>query len=489
MKIKQILASRNMQNSIWNVIEVLLGPAILFISIPVFLAQLGAEDYGIWMLVNSIVIVMQAFNLGLNFSTYKHVSIAISEEDNNQITNTLNTNLSFTFLILLASFIVASFLCLGVFYRDWFIDNPGVKPRLVISIFIGMVILFGKLTEQIMYSVYRAFEDFKYVTILSILLKLTTVLGSIFIAFYTKNVVHILGFTAFITLIGILVNYRLIFLFVPSYRFKFTLNKTFIKHEINYSFFIWMQSIAIIIVYQGDRLLVSYNFGLAALSFYAIVATLFNHIHMTFGAITSWLFPQVAKNMNDAVMVFDLYLRTRNVSLVISLVILALFCLISGPLFSFWLGTENYFQIAEYVKWFSVFEFFLIFSSIPNLFLNASGHEKFSLKMVLIFTSINFIGVLIGLMFFGTLLAMVIGLAVSVIPGMYWLHYSISKKFDFANHSWFRLSLLFIPSLVGSGIAIFDDYLIKSMCFILCLISVYLVYFKQQKTNFKIMVE
>ena len=489
MKFKEILASRNLKNSIWNLVEVLLGPAILFVSIPVFLAQLGAEDYGIWMLVNSIVIVMQAFNLGLNFSTYKHVSVAIAQNQKEQISNTLNTNLSFTVLILMASLIVASLLCLGIYFNNWFVENPMVKPRLITAIFIGMIILFGKLTEQILYSVYRAFEDFKYVTILSIFFKLITVLGSIAIALSTQNVVYVLAFTAAVTLLGIFANYKLLFRFVPHYKFRFVLNRSLIKHEISYSLFIWIQSIAVIIVYQGDRLLVSYKFGLAALSFYAIVATLFNHIHMAFGAMTSWIFPQVAKNKEDKSFVFDLYLRTRNVSLVMSMVLLAFFCLISEPLFTFWLGEKNFAQMANYVKWFSVFEFFLIFSNIPILFLNASGHEKFGLKLVILFTSINFTGILIGLLASNSLLGMVIGLAVSIIPGMYILHYSVLKKFDKHPTSWFVLGLLFLPSFFGSGIAVFDSFPIKLVCFLFCVVSVYLVYFKQQKTSFKIMVE
>ncbi len=489
MKFNKLLTSRNLQNSIWNVIEVLLGPTILFISIPVFLAQLGAEDYGIWMLVNSIVIVMQAFNLGLNFSTYKHISIAIAKQDNRQISDTLNTNLSFTVVILLASLLVASGLCVGVYFYDWFVENPVVKSRLIVSILIGMILLFGKLTEQILYNVYRAFEDFKYVTILSILLKIITVLGSIVIAFTTHNVVFVLCFNASIILVGIVANYKLLARFIPFYKFSFSLNRTLIKHEISYSLFIWFQSIAIIIVYQGDRLLVSYKFGLAALSFYAIVATLFNHIHMAFGAITSWIFPQVAKNKDDESLVFDLYLRTRNVSLVISFTLLAIFSLISKPFFTMWLGQENYLEIEQYVKWFSVFEFFLIFSTIPNLFLNASGHEKFGLRMVLIFTGLNFVGILVGLFVFNSLISMVIGLAVSIIPGMFWLHYSVSKRFDKTRPSALSVAILFLPAVWGSGIAILDDWLIKILCFTLCLFSIFLVYFKHQTTSFKILTE
>ncbi len=489
MKYKEIFASRNLKNSVWNLIEVLLGPAILFVSIPIFLAQLGAEDYGVWMLVNSIVIVMQAFNLGLNFSTYKHVSVAIANKDNKQIENTLNTNLSFTLLILLASLVVASVLCLGIYYWNWFIENPSVKSKLIVSIFIGMIILFGKLTEQILYSVYRAFEDFKYVTILSIVLKLITVLGNVLIAIYTQNVVYVLAFSALVTLLGIIGNYQLLFRFIPGYRFFFRLNKALVRHEISYSLFIWVQSIFIIIVYQGDRLLVSYKFGLAALSFYAIVATLFNHIHMAFGAMTSWIFPQVAKNKEDKQFVFDLYLRTRNVSVVLSIFLLAVFCLISESLFVLWLGETNYSQIAEYVKWFSVFEFFLIFSNIPILFLNASGHEKLGLRLVIIFTTINFMGILTGLFLYHSLQALVISIAVSIIPGMFVLHYSISKKFETVKMSILKLALLFLPSIFGSGIAIFDTMEFKLSCFVLCLFSLYWVYFKQQKTSFKILIE
>jgi O-antigen/teichoic acid export membrane protein len=64
--IKRILQSKNSQNSIWNILEVLVSPLILFVSIPFFLQQLGTEEYGIWMFVNTIVVLLQSLNLGLN---------------------------------------------------------------------------------------------------------------------------------------------------------------------------------------------------------------------------------------------------------------------------------------------------------------------------------------------------------------------------------------------------------------------------------------
>jgi len=489
MKNKSITSSNNLQNSIWNILEVVLSPLILFASIPLFLYQLGDEDYGIWMFVNTVIIVFQTVNLGLNFSTYKHISEAISNANHNEIKTTLNVNLSLNILISILVILLISILSFSIYKYDVFIDNSEIKEKLISCIFIGAFIIFTKLTEQILYNVYRAFENFKYVTIITILIKLVTVLGNIIITYQTQNIVYILLFTAFTALIGLVVNYSQLVKFIPNYSFKFTLSKVLIKKEINYSLFIWLQSIAVILTYQGDRFIVSYKFGLVTLTLYAIVSTLFNHIHMAIGALTSWVFPQIVKNKADKVFIFNMYLTTRNISVVFSIILLCLFCLLSEPIFSIWLGTEKFNEMADYIKWFSIFEFFFIFTIIPNYFLNASGHEKFNLKMVLLFTSINVVGIITGLLIYKTSVGMLIGLAFSTIVSMFILHYKIAQKFNSNKKSILNIALLFIPSFFGSGTAWFDNYSLKLLFFILCIFSLYFIYIKYYKTNFKVLTE
>jgi len=489
MKTKPIHFSKNLQNSIWNILEVVLSPLILFLSIPLFLEQLGNEDYGIWMFVNTVIIVFQTFNLGLNFSTYKHVSEAISNKNKQEITTTLNVNLSLNIIIFILVIFLISAFTFSIHKFDIFIDNADIKTKLISCIFIGLVIIFTKLTEQILYNVYRAFENFKYVTVITILIKLVTVVGNIFIAYQTQNIIYILIFTAFTSVVGLIINYAQLVKFIPSYSFKFTLSKILIKKEINYSLFIWLQSIAVIITYQGDRFLVSYEFGISTLTLYAIVAKLFNHIHMAFGAFTSWVFPQVAKNKNDKVLIFNMYLATRNISVVFSIFLLCLFCLLTKPIFLIWIGSEKFNEMSEYVKWFSIFEFFFIFTIIPNYFLNASGHEKFNLKMVLMFTSINLLGIVIGFLILKTTVGILIGLALSTIIGMFILHYKMAKKFDESNKSTLNVALLFIPSFFGSGTAWFDSYSLKMLSFSLCMLSLYLIYIKLFRTDFKLLTE
>lgn len=488
MTFKQLQSSKNFQNSLWNIVEVLLGPFILFITIPIFLELLGKQDYGIWMLVNTIIIVMQSLNLGLNFSTYKHVSAAIPKMDKQQISETLNTNLSLTIIISIFSLLICCLLALGIYHFEWFIDNPQIKEKLIICIFVGVAILYYKLSEQILYNVYRAFENFKYVTILTSLIKIVILSGNLLIAYFTKNIIWVLCFSASIGIIGLFINYLILHRFIPFYKFTFKLSKASIKYEISYSLFVWLQSIMVIIAYQGDRLLVSYGFGVTILSYYAIIATLFNHIHMAFAAITAWLFPQIAKNKDDNQLILDLYQNARNVSAVISIVCLSVFSILSKVIFSFWLGSENYGEIREYLKWFTIFEFFFIFTIIPNFFLNASKYERFNLKMTAMYTGLNITGMLAAYILFKDIQSILIGLTVTTILGMYIYHLQMDNKFYQSKYSFIKILLLLTPSFFGSGTAFFEDYSYKFISFILCILSIYIIFIKYDKTKFKLLI-
>lgn len=487
--IKRILRSKNSQNSFWNIFEVLVSPLILFVSIPLFLAQLGSEDYGIWMFVNTIVILLQSLNLGLNTSTYKHVSSALSTKDEAQINQTLTTNLSLTMLLSVVGFLIIGIVAFFIVRFNVFIDASVQKSTLVYSLFLGGFILFSKLTEQILYTIYRAFEDFKYVTFISITSKIVTVLGSVILAYVTNNIVLVLLYNAIISLLFLFINYRLIRRFLPFYRFHFHLSKSAIKFEVNYSFFVWLQSIAVVLTYQGDRLLVSSGFGLETLSYYTIVATIFNHIHMAFAALTGWVFPQIAKNQNDTTYIKQLYLNTRNVSAFIAVSLLAVFTFIATPLFEVWLGADNFQHIANYLNLFAMFEFVFIFTIMPNFFLNGSGYEKLNLKITLVYTLLNVFGMLVGYFAWHSVTGILIGLFVTTIIGMFILHVKMDKLFQLSEQAVYNTVLLFVPSLLGCGIAYFDQWVVKLLFLAATIISAYLLFIKKPKTTFNAFVQ
>lgn len=83
---------------------------------------------------------------------------------------------------------------------------------------------------------------------------------------------------------------------------------------------------------------------------------------------------------------------------------------------------------------------------------------------------------------------MLMGLVISTVLGMLIYHFFIGQRFAKSNNV-LELFLLFIPSALGSGTAYFDVYWLKLLSFGLCLISIYFVFIKYQRTNFKILIQ
>lgn len=469
--------------------EFILTPLVFFLSIPIFLDCLGPEDYGIWMFVNSVIIVMQAFNLGLSFSTYKHVSTSIANGNEDQIRRTLNTNLTLTILIFLLALITTVILSLFVQHYNWFLDDLSKKNLLVTGLLCGGFTLLAKLIEQILLNVFRAYERFRDVTVISVVLKILIVSGNLLLVYFTRDLEYVFYFTAAGSLLGVFLLYGYLKKLLPSYSYEFSYDIEHVKFEVGYSIVVWMQTVAIIIVYQGDRILVSYVFGVTVLSYYAIVSTLFNHIHMVLGAMTSWLFPQIVKSINDRQIVNEMYAEYRNISLFLSVLALASFSLVSELVFTLWLGEEVFIQLKEILRWYMIFELFFVSTLIPNNFLNASGNERYNLRLVFIYTGLNLIGILIGAIFFSSIQAMLIGLVISTIIGMYILHREVNDIFGLKAIGAVSLIGLFVPSLLGAGVAFFDSLELKLVMFFACLLSLYLVHVRLGRTNFRLLLQ
>lgn len=482
--IKSLIKSKNISNTFWNILEVSLAPLIFFISIPLFLNILGEEAFGIWMLMNSIIIIMQVFNFGLNLSIYKHMSLAIARSNWKDAKTTLNANITLNFLLFCLVVITVVILGWGISEFNWFVTDSENKDLVIKCLWICPIVLNVKFLEQIFYNVFKAFEEFKYVTWLSIGIKVLTVTCGLLLAHFTKDIWNIILATGVIGTTGVLLSYYLIHKKIPNYSFEFVLDTQTWSNELKYAFFTWIQSVAIIIVYQGDRLFVSHFFGVVILGQYTIIATLFNHIHMGLSAITPWIFPQLIKLQEKGKEhLFNFYLNVRNMGLIVSILLLLMFSLCGSQLLSFWLGSKVFVEIEIYLNWFLAFQFFFCFSIPSSYFLNAAGYEKLNTKLVLMFTGLNLIGMYGSYLIFGSLESILMGLCVSTSIGMYLLHLKIAETFS-GKFEVLETTKLFIPSIFGA-ISVFFDVELKILFIALSLFSLYATYIIRLKTNIR----
>jgi uncharacterized membrane protein (UPF0136 family) len=126
---------------------------------------------------------------------------------------------------------------------------------------------------------------------------------------------------------------------------------------------------------------------------------------------------------------------------------------------------------------------------MPNFFLNGSGYEKLNLKITLVYTVLNFVGMLLGYFVLNSVTGILLGLFVTTIIGMFILHYKMDQLFQLSQKAVYATITLFVPSLLGCGIAYFDLWVVKTLFLVATIVSAYVLFIKKPKTSFNAFIQ
>ena len=100
LKPTSILKSKSFKKSFLTFSEAGSGLLFIILSLPIFLEILGAEKYGIYILIQSFSSFVKMFNLGGNFTFTKFISQYRGENNLNKIKEFTSTIFIFQILFL-----------------------------------------------------------------------------------------------------------------------------------------------------------------------------------------------------------------------------------------------------------------------------------------------------------------------------------------------------------------------------------------------------
>lgn len=461
-------------------------PVIFLLSTPFFIDGLGAKAFGVWMLVNSLMIAMQVFNLGLGNATFKHVAAHSANNNPLEMSKTINTNFSMSILLHLVCVLAGFLIAVGIYRFSFFNIESEYIHLAALSALLGGVLVGFKFYEQLIGYTFKALERFDKDTLLSTGLKIAVLLINIVLVKLGYGLIPILINSILLSFISIFIGFVLIRKEIPSFRFQFGFNQLAIKKEMQFAIWPWFQTLVIVITFQCDRFFVVSFIGLSALTYYGLVATIFNHIHMGFNAIAPWLAPKITKLKTQGNDPKELYLTARNFLLVIALSALLLFNLLNEPVLSLFLSHDKYLKAADYIKCFTLFEVFFVFSIIPNYFLNAAGYEKLYFKIVLFYCISILSGMLIGYYLTSTASGIIVGMAIATGITMLFQNWIINQSV-FKQKNAVETIVLFTPALIIAASIWLENSFLKYGLVAISFLSIYLVYTKFFKINIQLL--
>lgn len=461
---------------LWSVAEVAVYPVIYMLSLPLFMRTLGIELFGVWMLVNTFLISGQLFNFGLGTATLRNVSRFLESKQPYEVSRTINSNLLSTFFIGLISLMVGLLLIAGIRYGNWFSFREAYQETVIRCILLIAPLLTLKFIEQILQSVLKAHEYFALASVLSMLSKFSLLgINVIMVLSGIRDLSWLFAANTVLLAIIILITMLMVRKVNPEIKYAFTISKSRIWEEMNFGKWTWLQSLMVILTYQGDRLLVMLFFGPATLAYYAVVSTMFNHIHMCFGALIPWMFPAISKMVERGEDTPQRYFKIRGFVLMMSILGLGLFYLVHPYLLTWWIGEANFAEMKSLIPLFILFELFFVFTIVAYVYCNSGGQEVLFTKITAVFTGLNLAGMFGGIWMSGTVEGMVWGMVVTTIPGMMIQNHWMNKKL-FGEPVWQELIRIFLPAIFMALAIVNADAWIRTLAVVLALTMLYRIY-------------
>ena len=265
-----------------------------------------------------------------------------------------------------------------------------------------------------------------------------------------------------ITGVMLVVQFFLLRRSVKGYTMRFFFRKKFLKETGQFGLLTWLQSVAVIIVFQLDKyLVITYN-GPEELGKYAITATIFVNIHTALTACVTWLIPKLIKYKDSINESRQLYITMRAFITILSIIALSVFYIIHEPFFNLWIGAGRFGKIKEYVKLFTVFEFFYMLIIAPPLYLNYSNHVRSGTFVIFLTSIFNVAGILIGFFLYNSIQGILYGLIISTIVAAI-LVYIIMYKIITKREIFWEVFVFLGFSVLGSTLVITGSYILQSV--------------------------
>ncbi len=188
------------RQSIWNLLPLLITGAVGFLSAPLFLRYLGNDMYALWGYIVTFNGMFGFADLGLGVAVGRYISVALGKNDQEAVRGYWGTGnlIMIPFLTLVS----LTFIGLGVWLGPkWFNVLPG-DVGLLRACFVagGLGLFFGYYGTYWLF-LSQAHLDFKFISLLRVAMTLLQILPSIALAFFTKNPVLLILWSALVSLL------------------------------------------------------------------------------------------------------------------------------------------------------------------------------------------------------------------------------------------------------------------------------------------------
>jgi O-antigen/teichoic acid export membrane protein len=441
-----VLKRREFKNSLWNTADVLILPMLMLLVTPFFIKKLGPAEYGIWMIVNSIIISLGIVNIGAGDAAIKFISKynALSDKQNIRriVVSTFSLNVIITAVIIMLGALLF-FLMRNI---NFFNINAAYMTNASRLVLLGSVVFGMKQMEQLALSIFKGFERYDASSVMSIISKFFLLSGQVIVVYSGYSLFYVFLVSAGITVVVVFLEYLYVKFSITYLSFYIRFDRSTLKEIFSFSSWSWTQSVLSIIAGHSDRFVVITFAGPKFLAYYALASTIGGQIHQVITATISWVFPKVSGKTERKENLLPLYYKLQLLVITGGTLIIGFLIIFQRQIFLTWLGAETYSHSILLIKLFLYLAFVNMISIVPYFFLLGANLIRISAFFMFISVLLTITMMIIFYHFAavnGLAYGKLISSLVSIPLMLLFLHYNIIEKKDLKSGF-----ILYLPTLL-----------------------------------------
>jgi O-antigen/teichoic acid export membrane protein len=398
----------------------------MILATPFFIREMGPEQYGLWMLINVVVQLMNALNFGVGESTIKEVSKYHSIHLSIKVQEAFNRNVTLSLLLMGLSLGFGFALSFAIpFWHLFQIPEADMQnAMLVLVLFSGSAGL--KFIEQVFLSVFKGLQRFDISSRLSMVSRLSNLLAAIMVVYLGYGLLVIVQVTLLINCLNLLLQ-AITILKVAKIQFVIPkINNLNGKEILKSNGWFWLQGVIALVGFLSDRLLIGYFTDMKTVGYYSIAVLIGSQIHNVLLTFGSFVFPKVSHLIALNKDLSNMYYVSRFFIAGLAWFGISFLLICSDFIFKIWLGAETFQFSIEYINIYLSFIAIMVLIIIPYHFINGSEKLKLNSLFEVVLRSSLIISMLIGFYVYGVI-GMLWGTVVAAIINMPFQYYLLHK--------------------------------------------------------------
>ncbi|MCZ8519329.1 MULTISPECIES: lipopolysaccharide biosynthesis protein [Paenibacillus] len=290
-KAKHMGKTRDFKNLTYSAMEFIVNPMITILITPLLLKMLGAEFYGSWILMGSIIAILSVTNLGVSSSVVKFGSAYLETNDY----ASFNRVLRFTMALCIAIGSATTLLLylLGPSLLFLFQNVTGetgeqiVEATRVLGAVVGV-----KIISSVFAAVCMAHHRYDVLNKTNMLVNVITNLMSVVLVYLGFKLLGLVVLMLLMSVCAAAFQYAIGRRMSPELIYTPRWDREASRTVLGYGMYSWLQVISSVIYTQIDRVIISSTLGPAALGVYSVCMQLAAKLHEVPAAAGAFLFPK-----------------------------------------------------------------------------------------------------------------------------------------------------------------------------------------------------